>query len=250
MLSEPECKRFRVILARPSESGNIGAACRAMKNFGLSSLRIVAPERPINEDRVRVMAVHAYDIYSNAEFFPDLKSALNDVTFAVALTRRRGKRRKSRFLPISEYAKQAWEMAAGQALVFGNERTGLTDAECALCNLAAYIPSSPEFPSLNLAAAIQVCAWELYRNRPQVLPESWEVAGVGACEKAANQVVEWMEQSGCFRTKRQVEVRDFLRDLSCRAGLSQKELALFTELFRKWRGLWLKSSEMEKLDPS
>ncbi|GHV07408.1 RNA methyltransferase [Spirochaetia bacterium] len=186
-----------IILSRPSESGNIGAVCRAMKNMGLSRLRIAAsrgeayshseayshgeacsqgkactPRASFDEAVIRSRAVHAVDIWEGAEFFNTLADAAADCTLLVGTTRRRGHHRKNVTMDPKELA--AWlrdrpgQAASGPtagftALVFGNERTGLEDDELALCNIASHIPVSDTFPSLNLSHAVQIYAYELFQ---------------------------------------------------------------------------------------
>ncbi|GHT59170.1 RNA methyltransferase [Spirochaetia bacterium] len=182
-----------IILSRPSESGNIGAVCRAMKNMGLSRLRIAAshseacsrgeaysqskvrtPRASFDEAVIRSRAVHAADIWEGAEFFDTLADAAADCTLLVGTTRRRGHHRKNVTMDPKELA--AWlrdrpgqggggrgPTAGFTALVFGNERTGLEDDELALCNIASHIPVSDAFPSLNLSHAVQIYAYELFQ---------------------------------------------------------------------------------------
>jgi tRNA/rRNA methyltransferase len=86
--------RFAVVLCRAEESGNVGSACRAMKTMGVSRL-VLAGCPDYDEDRVRMMAVHAFDVYERAERFPDLASALAGFSLSSGFTRRRGEKRKA-----------------------------------------------------------------------------------------------------------------------------------------------------------
>ena len=174
-----------IVLARPSEPGNAGAVCRAMKNMGLGRLRIVSPEPGIpvqgitardeksssscNEisnpslEKLLARAVHAVDIWNRAEHFASLNEALADCTISVGTSRRRGRRRKSNTLNPRELAAFLKPKNGKAALVFGNERTGLNREELELCNMASHIPVDPEFPSVNLSHAVQIYAYELYQ---------------------------------------------------------------------------------------
>jgi len=155
-----------VVLCRPSESGNVGAVCRVMKNMGLSRLRLVAPE-PLDRDRLLARAVHADDLWRDSGSFDTLAQALADCSVAVGTTCRRGRNRKISMRPRELCAWLAEKAAngtgtAGVALVFGNERAGLDADELNLCNVASHIPVSDDFPSLNLSHAVQVYAYELF----------------------------------------------------------------------------------------
>jgi tRNA/rRNA methyltransferase/tRNA (cytidine32/uridine32-2'-O)-methyltransferase len=141
-----------------------------MKNMGLFRLRIAeaassaGPGRFSDQEKalIRARAVHAADIWERAEFFDSLAPALADLSLTVGVTRRRGRRRKQASLTPGELAAWLREKPGSAALVFGNERTGLEDAELDLCNIASHIPASRAFPSLNLSHAVQIYAYELF----------------------------------------------------------------------------------------
>jgi tRNA/rRNA methyltransferase len=153
--------RFCFVLVRPKSAGNIGAAARALKNMGFRDLRIVAPQ---SEDRrqASVMAVHAEDLLAEARIFPDLVSAISDCTITVGTTARMGKYR-SELKPLRESA-AALAGADGSnriAIVFGPEDFGLTNEDLKMCQRLITIPAAPKYPSLNLAQAVMVTAYEL-----------------------------------------------------------------------------------------
>jgi tRNA/rRNA methyltransferase len=151
----------RIVLCETSHPGNIGAAARAMKTMGLSRLHLVNPQRyPDHEAMWR--ATHATDVLESASVDSSLDAALAGCAYAVACTAR------LRDVAVSAmYAREAAarlvEVAQLQpvALVFGNESYGLTTEYVNRCNAAASIPANPGFTSLNLAAAVQVFAYEL-----------------------------------------------------------------------------------------
>ena len=185
-----------IVLCRPSEAGNMGAVCRVMKNMDFSRLYLVAPEN-MNDEISRARAVHAVDIWENAQIFTTLPDALSGCSVAAGITRRRGVNRKSSTMSARDLAyflrdrgppcKLAGEgsppanqsasggntalaggaggLAGGRdtvALVFGTERTGLESGELALCDIASHIPVSAAFPSLNLSHAVQIYCYELF----------------------------------------------------------------------------------------
>jgi tRNA/rRNA methyltransferase/tRNA (cytidine32/uridine32-2'-O)-methyltransferase len=172
-----ELSELVIVLSRPMEAGNVGAVCRAMKNMGLSRLRLAAPdffESPGTlseagpgyggiEAVIRARAVHAVDIWEGAETFDTLAAATADCSLVIGTTRRRGRHRKQVTLSPWEAAAFLREKPGPAALVFGNERTGLEDEEMELCNLASHIPAAGDFPSLNLSHAVQIYAYELFR---------------------------------------------------------------------------------------
>ena len=147
-------KNIVIVLSHPEESRNVGAVCRAMANNGISTLRIIGRREDFDDERVRILAIHAACIWENARFFESITEATADCVFAAGTTRRRGKKRKGKLLLPEEFANLAAQAAgekAGKggkvAAVFGNERTGLTDEELLECTLGVTIPSCSDFAS-------------------------------------------------------------------------------------------------------
>lgn len=245
---EPDLSRFVVVLCRAEEAGNVGSACRAMKTMGLTRLYLAAcPD--FNELKVRTMAVHAADLYEGARRFPSLSEALSGASLAAGLTRRRGERRKSFSLDVASFATEALARTEGGdiALVFGNEQSGLSDAELDLCSLAVHIPSSELFPSLNLAQAVQVVSYELRRQalaggqRP-----SYEAAKRESVAAAVDRVSGRLGQLGFFKKNDGADLREFLRDMVERAALSPAELRYLENIMQKTATLAAREAELTR----
>ncbi len=154
---------IRIVLARARHSGNVGLAARAMKNTGLSKLMLVRSINPRNKT-AQTFGAPAKEILDAAVSCGDLEKALKTSTFAVGFTRRVGRMRlrlKS-FLDIVPAIVDAAQKGPVH-LVFGNERTGLSTEEIACCDAAAYLPSYPKFPSMNLSHAVMLVGYELLR---------------------------------------------------------------------------------------
>ena len=154
---------IRFVLVGTQHPGNIGAAARAMKTMGLGRLVLVAPEKPLDEVAFRRSA-GAEDVLGDAPVYATLAEAVADCRLVLGCTARSRRVQLEELLP--ELAGQravakAGEEGAEVAFVFGRERTGLTNEELQLCHVAVHIPSDPEFSSLNLAAAVQVLAYEV-----------------------------------------------------------------------------------------
>lgn len=150
-----------IVLVGISHPGNIGSAARAMKTMGLTELRLVAPERfPATE--ATVMAAGADDVLERAQIHADVAGAVADCGLIVGTTSR------ARHLPwrIVEPRAAAVEIAAAArdgkvAILFGAERTGLSNDDIERCQLLASIPTGPSYGSLNVAMAVQVVAYEV-----------------------------------------------------------------------------------------
>ncbi|WP_369975783.1 RNA methyltransferase [Xanthomonas bundabergensis] len=154
--------RIRFVLVGTQHPGNIGAAARAMKTMGQARLVLVAPERALDEDGYRRSA-GAEDVLQQAPVLATLAEAVADCQLVLGCTARSRRVSLEELLP-ADGAQRLVAAAAEQAevaLVFGRERTGLTNEELQLCHAAVHIPSDPAFSSLNLAAAVQVLAYEL-----------------------------------------------------------------------------------------
>jgi TrmH family RNA methyltransferase len=151
----------RIVLVNTSHPGNIGAAARAMKNMGLEELFLVDPQVfPSAEATAR--ASGADDLLAGAVCADTLEAALADCGLVVGASAR------NRTLPVPmldprECAELVMQQPAGTraAVLFGRERTGLTNAELDRCHYLVRIPANPDYPSLNLAAAVQVITYEL-----------------------------------------------------------------------------------------
>jgi len=159
----PIAAAISIVLVEPQSPGNVGMVCRAMKNMGLASLRLVNP-CPINHPEALMFAVAAKDLLDSAEIFPDLESALADTPISVATTRRHGKYRQEIVSPPEIVAKLAADAGTNRcALVFGREDSGLTTQEVSLCRWQATIPTAGEYGSLNLAQSVLIFCYELLK---------------------------------------------------------------------------------------
>lgn len=163
--------RFIVILARPQSVENIGLAARAMKNTGFHNLRVVGRSKV--EIACPRTAVHAKDILKEASFYTDLHLATADLNAVFASTAK--PRQNFSVLPLDEAVSRMFTFPpqARIGLLFGNERTGLTSAELASSNYRWTIPQASRQPSYNLAAAVLITLFELFRRlTPASVPSS------------------------------------------------------------------------------
>ena len=228
-----------MVLCRAQEAGNVGSACRAMKTMGITRL-VLADCPDYDEDRVATMAVHAFDVYRGARRFATLEEALSGFSVSAGLTRRRGERRKAHSLSVRDFAAGLCASGGGAALpagsaalVFGNEKDGLSDRELSACSRAVHIPSSDAFPSLNLAQAVQVACYELFMAALDGRDGSADAADRTVTEASARRIADALAGLGFFRKADDLYCRTFLRDLAERASLSIGELDYLTRLFLK-----------------
>lgn len=213
--------RIRIVLVEPQDGGNIGSTCRAMKTMGIHELAIVG-NRVYDEARIRTLAVHAFDIYEKRLCFPTLEKALANSVLSVGTSRRRGKNRKYFSLLPEQLAQRIEATGNGTvSIVFGRETDGLTDAQLALCHMVVRIPASDDFPSLNLAQAVQVITYTLFRSlSPEMgfspIPEE-------RLQRLVHTIGDSLASIHFFKQQERVEVERFLGDICARATLSEKE---------------------------
>jgi tRNA/rRNA methyltransferase len=158
----PTLDRIRVVLVKTSHPGNIGATARAMLTMGLGRLVLVAPRRfPDAEATARASGASA--VLDRARVVDSLEAALAGCALTIGLSAR-PRELAGRVMPIRDAARRAAAQASRDevALVFGTEMSGLSNEELALCQAVATIPSNPSYGSLNLAAAVQVAAYEVF----------------------------------------------------------------------------------------
>lgn len=150
------------VLVEPKESGNIGSSARAIKNMGFTRLVLINP--PQLKDEAYWMAWASKDILEKAEVYNELDSALKDKAIVVGTTRRRGSKRGA-IVDVREGVKKIYEVAQENkvAVLFGREDKGLFNEEVEKCGYLITIPTSQLQPSLNLAQAVLIVAYELMR---------------------------------------------------------------------------------------
>jgi tRNA (cytidine32/uridine32-2'-O)-methyltransferase len=154
--------RLRFVLVRTSHPGNIGAAARAIRTMGFRRLSLVAPHA-FPHAEASALAAGADDVLAEAPVLRDLPAAIADCQLVIGTTARRRDVPMEEIDPREAAARVIAAASEGRevALVFGHERTGLENDEIKRCQAAVLIPSDPDFPSLNLAQAVQVLAYEV-----------------------------------------------------------------------------------------
>ena len=238
-----------IVLDHPDESRNIGAACRAMANNDISELRIVGNKEQYDIEHIHVLAIHAGPIFDKAKFYSSIKEATADCTVCAGTTRRSGKKRGKLLLP-EEFADQmssVTEEGAKIAIVFGNERTGLTDEQLDQCTAGITIPSSNNFGSLNLSHAVQIICYHLFRKK--LLERTGSYKGVTPVtleriDQAVQNITDDMEHIGFFKMPGREDMENFWRSVLSRAAVSEGEAKYLEKIFSKIAGLSEKKKNM------
>ncbi|WP_242345741.1 RNA methyltransferase [Anaeromyxobacter terrae] len=240
--------KVRIVLHRPQSADNIGAVARAMKNFGLSRLAIVAPPSwagpprsggpgTAREDvlaRARRLARRASDVLEAAEVHAELRGALGPAVWTCGTTSRAVEGRP--FLdPAGLAAEVARRSVQGEvAIVFGQERRGLSDAELELCQAVCSIPTSPAYDSMNLAQSVAVLAYEIGRPRqaPTPQPAAAEPARHATVEALWDRLKALLGAAGYLNPQNPEHILADLRRLLARAEPTQREVELLVAAVR------------------
>lgn len=189
------------VLVRPQMGENIGAAARAMLNFGLDGMRIVAPRDGWPNPRAVAMASGAGRLLDHAGVFPALAPALADCHYVYATTARPRELTKPVLTPEAAMAEARAFAAAGKKVgfLFGPERTGLENEDVALANAIVTVPVNPAFPSLNLAQCVLLAGYEWRRQTEGAIPVPEVDLATGIeVERLGDHFEERLEAAGFF----------------------------------------------------
>ena len=229
------------ILVRPQMGENIGAAARAMLNFRLDAMRLVAPRDGWPNPAAKAMAAGAGRVLDGARGFGSVAEAVADCTHVLATTARH----RGLFVPVQEPEAAARDLVAlggrGErtAVLFGGEKAGLSTDDLAYADAILTVPINPDFPSLNLAQAVLLVAYEWSRQQGSGArfdsPYDQKPAGRAATEGLLGQLFAALDASGYFypAAKRPTMERN-LRTLFQNAKLTEAETRLFRGVVRQF----------------
>ncbi|MDO5648526.1 RNA methyltransferase [Paracoccus sp. (in: a-proteobacteria)] len=230
-----------IILVRPQMGENIGAAARAMLNFGLTEMRLVAPRDGWPNPRAVAMASGAAGrVLDTARVYPTLADAMEGITFAWATTARGRELTKPVHTPAT--AMQAARDHDGQsAIIFGPERTGLENDDIARANAIVTVPVNPDFPSLNLAQAVLLMGYEWGQGvlPPEPAPhggrpESEALADRVEIERLGDHYEERLVDAGFFFPEtKAASMRLNLRNMWARLALTRGDVRILHGVLRQ-----------------
>lgn len=215
-----------IVLVEPRSPGNIGMVCRAMKNMGLTRLRLVAGCDHRHPDAT-MFAVSAKDLLERAEHYPTLAAALADTTVSIATTRRTGKYRQSLLTPPQVATTLHHHQHGTAALVFGREDHGLSTDELSLCTLQATIPSNPDCGSLNLAQSVLIFCYELFTAELADTDAPFrELAPAAELEALFCHLANTLDRIGFLNPQNPDHIMRYLRRIFFRAQLDSREISI------------------------
>ncbi|MCQ2574017.1 MAG: RNA methyltransferase [Treponema sp.] len=240
-----------IVLDHPDESRNVGAACRAMANSDIKTLRIVGKKEHYDVEKVHVLAIHAAYIFDNAEFFDSITEATADCVMSAGTTRRRGQKRKGKLLFPEEFAEKAGQITGNEsnaggkvAIVFGNERSGLSDDQLFECTMGVTIPTSDDFGSLNLSHAVQILCYHMFRENHKT-QSGYTPLTLDRLDQTVNTIADDLQKIGFFKVTGRPDMENFWRSILSRAALSEGEAQYLEKVFNKAAGLIGKNTASE-----
>lgn len=217
----------RFILVEPHEAGNVGAAARALKNFGFRDLWIAGPRPQRVDDISEWWAKGAVDLVESATRVDTLEEALADVHLSVATTAVRGRQVFEQLTPasVARIAEETLGVEHTLGLVFGREEWGLTGREIAMCQRTASIPTSPDYATMNLAQSVAVFAYELAKGlRPS--PKEKEPARGELLAALSSRTRELLFDIDFFGERSPERMCAELQALAGRTHLSMREASM------------------------
>jgi tRNA/rRNA methyltransferase len=225
-----------IILVRPKFPENIGSVARAMKNMGLSRLVVVNGSSPLHANAYK-LASGAEDLLERAEEVSTLREAISEMGCVVGTTSRGGKERNPDLTPEA-LAKKLVSLSQKNLIgvAFGSEKEGLTNEELSLCHLCVRVPSVELFPSLNVAQAVMVVSYELFRASIEVPKKEIRLAQAEQLEKMFEHMERTLIRAGFLDAKHPKRIMRVLRRLFGRSQMDEREVQIL-------QGIW---SQMDR----
>ena len=219
---------IQFVLVRPRNSGNVGSAVRVLANFGFAPPRVVDMYR-FSAAEAKQMAAGCEDRVDEILFYGTLEAALADRTFVVGTTAL--KRSRWRLEPLTQAVDDFSDRWNGAAVLFGNEKSGLSEDELTRCEKLITIPTQG-YTSLNLSHAVGIVAWELATTlRPKRREKLPEMAPREVTEPMFEQMFEALESISFLHPGQDERVKVMLRQMFSRNGLTRRDVQVL-------RGIW------------
>ncbi len=232
-----ELDRLRVVLVSTRNPLNIGAAARAMSNFGFSHLRVVKPFEPaFREAR---SAVGASAVLAGAEQFPSVAEAVADCTLVVGTTAVRHRHLEHPLRRLEDGARLIRRRLRSSrvALLFGSEKFGLTNEDLSHCHFLIRIATHEKNISMNLGQAVAVCLYELVRDAKAArLPEKLPQASVAEVDRITSKLIDALRVSGFLNLRRVADAEQRIRRLVRRLHLPARDSLMWLGMFQQM--LW------------
>lgn len=237
MLSASELDNLKVVLVASRNPLNIGAAARAMSNFGFRHLRVVNPyDVAFREAR---SAVGAADLLARAEEHSSLAEAVADCNLVVGTTALQHRELQHPLHRLQDGAALARQQLAASrvAMVFGSEKRGLSNDDLSHCHWLMRIPTREQHSSMNLGQAVAICLYELARQQPDMtvgaVGENQPLATAADLERITAVTLQSLKTSGYIKEGAQASTEEKLRRLVRRLNFTAEDADLWLGMLRK-----------------
>lgn len=210
-----------IILVAPQMGENIGATARVMSNFGLDDLRLVSPRDGWPNPKANEMAAHGEFVINNAKVFDNVNDAIADLNFLIATSA------NSRYMekPITS-PKEVFNLTSGKiGIMFGCERSGLTNEQLVMADIIVQIPTSDINPSLNIAQAVGIMCYELFTSKATITPSKNSImAAKEELEFFLSFLESNLEKTDFFKNKKLVPtMKRNIRNMFLRQNLTSQD---------------------------
>lgn len=227
-------KNITTVLVRPEHPENIGLVARAMKGTGFSKLRLVLEEKHCLEKAAKT-AVHSKDILQKAVIFENITEAVKDFQLVFASTSK--PRKNFSCISLEEAVKQilSYSSSVKIGLLFGNERTGLTGEELKHSNFRFAIPQAVRQPSYNLAFAVLLTLFALFKHRGEGIVSAVEDAYLSSEDQRQTilGILKKIEEKGFIHDKNREHITERIFEMFKRLNMTDKDRKLLLALFSK-----------------
>lgn len=230
-------ENIRIVLVGTTHPGNIGGVARVMKNMGLKNLKLVSSTCCGPETDAFSMSSGAYDIVSKACRFDELRLALSGSIMAVATSARLGGKRTTAKTPSEIIPDLMSKSRTGKvSIVFGRESRGLSNEEIKLCDQHAIIPTDADFASMNLAQAVAIMCYEIFKVACQPIgfkTISFHPAQIESREQMFTHIEEVLIQTSFLPAKNSLRMMRDIRRILNSASMDERDVRIIRGIFRK-----------------
>jgi tRNA/rRNA methyltransferase len=220
-----------VVLVATRNPLNIGAAARALANFGFGDLRLVDPYEVAF--REAVSAVGGAPVLRKSRVFPTLSEAVEDCALVIGTTAAQHRVPLQRVESLAAGAERVAKHGGKCALLFGSEKFGLSNDDMSFCHGLIRIPTAPETPSMNLGQAVAVCLYELVRKEEQPRIAATEPVGGADAEQLTTMLLEVLRQSGYTNRITAISTEQKVRRWIRRLGIGRRDAPLLLGILRQ-----------------
>jgi TrmH family RNA methyltransferase len=223
---------LRVVLVSTRNSLNIGAAARALSNFGIHKLRVVNPyEKAFREAK---SAVGGAKVLADAEEFTSIADAVADCNLVVGTTAVRHRELQHPIMRLEAGSRLIRKTSGNVALLFGSEKFGLSNDDLSHCNWLIRIPTSDENISMTLGQAVAVCLYELIRNgRAPVQKEKLKLASSEEMERITTTLLDVLHASGFLKRRQVSDADNRIRRVVRRLAWPERDATVWTGMLRQ-----------------